>query len=281
MIETAAGQPFEAVLEGAPTGLMGTVAVRVVSTPAGAVIVPRSTAGITEAAPGVYVVELEVPTNTADPSLLIVWDLGDPADPAETFTEELRLTGIVAAPVVTGPDGGVVLDATAVRLETAGLMAFRLRQSGFVAGQGGAETTDFTAATTPNLVTAQRVTERNAALVSDDFPGADAGDEPELRTIAALRSAIELEASAPTMDEARIRAWRDQLREYVKRVTDTGGDGPAPGEPGARVLDPVWSFGPAEDVRVEGSEGPQPVYYFRPYTAPVPPEGDRPRRLQW
>lgn len=282
MIETRAGETFEAVLEGAPTGLTGTVAVRVVATPGG-VIVARSAAGITEPAPGVYVAERTVPAGTTDPSLLVVWDLGDPADPAGTFTEELRLSTLIAGPVTVGADGGVVLDANAVRLSTARLMAFRLRQSGFAVGQGGLETTDFTPQTTPTLAAAIEVTERNAALVSDDFPGADASDEPELRTIAALRSAIELEASVPNMDRDRITTWREQLRESVGRVAD-GGSGagePGPGEEGYRVLRAVWDFGGSTVARVPGAEVAVTATGEPLYDGGESTGGTRPRRLRW
>ena len=135
-------------------------------------------------------------------------------------------------------------------------MAYRLRVGGFTSGRGGAPETDFTDDTTPTLADAQEVAERNASLVADDFPSAIAGDEPELRTIAALRAAIELESGTPNMDPERIRVWREQLREYVERAgAGDGGDGePGPGEPGFRVLAPVWYFGPRDAERAPGSE---------------------------
>lgn len=174
----------------------------------------------------------------------------------------------------------IVLDAGAVRQATAALMAYRLRQRGFVAGQGGEDTLDFTAETTPTLTHATEVTTRNAALVSDDFPDADASDEPELRTIAALRSAIELEASAPSIDEARIRAWRDQLREHVARVAERAA-GAAGGEAGARVLAAVWSFGPSTAPRVPGAEVATTATGEILYDGGDSAGYDRPRRLRW
>jgi hypothetical protein len=162
----------------------------------------------------------------------------------------------------------VELDPEAVRTSVASLMAYRLRVGGFASGRGGAAATDFAADTTPTLDDAREVAERNARLVGDDFPSAVAGDEPELRTIAALRSAIELESGTPNMDAERIRVWREQLREYVERAGDSGGSGdgaPGPGEPGFRVLAPVWDFGPREVDRAPGSEIPW----------------DQPRRRRW
>lgn len=155
----------------------------------------------------------------------------------------------------------VTLEADAVRLSAAKLMAYRLRVGGFAAGRGGARVADFTAETVPTLADATDITTRNAGLVSDDFPTAIDGDEPELRTIAALRSAIELEASAPNMDFERIRVWREQLREYVTRVGGSGGDSASP--PGSGALAAMWGFGSAT-CWPEGAERPcdpcPPVY---------------------
>lgn len=175
----------------------------------------------------------------------------------------------------------IVLDPAEVRAEVAGLMEYRLRRGGFALGQGGEPLSDFDADTTPSGAKVDTVVARNAALVSDDFPGAEEGDRAELETIAALRSAIELEASAPTFDADRIRVWRDQLREYVTRAGDRTGSGGSELEPGARVLAAVWSFGPSETVRAPGAEVAQtatgePLYDGGPA---VPPE--RRRRLIW
>lgn len=111
------------------------------------------------------------------------------------------------------PEPSDVLDASAA------LMAFRLRSSGFSEGRGGRVVAMFTDSTTPTLGHASAIATRNARLVADDFSGALPGDEPELRTIAALRTAIELEASAPQMDRERVLTWREQLREHVERAT--------------------------------------------------------------
>lgn len=176
----------------------------------------------------------------------------------------------------------ITLDPEAVRKATAALMGYRLRTGGFVAGRGGVELEDFTAETTPTLARADAVTTRNAALVSDDFPGAEPGDEPELETIAALRSAIELEASVDNMDAERIRVWREQLREYVKRAIDsTGGAGGAEGEPGSRVLAALWSFGPVEGVRAPGAEIARTATGEPLFDGGDPVAPERRRRLQW
>jgi hypothetical protein len=176
----------------------------------------------------------------------------------------------------------ITLDPDEVRSATAALMAYRLRSDGFAAGQGGVQQTDFTDRTTPTLAQATEVTTRNAALVSDDFPGAEEGDRPELVTIAALRSAVELEASAPSMDAERIRVWREQLREYVTRAGErTAAGSSSEAEPGARVLAALWSFGPSETLRVPGAEVAQTATGELLYDGGEPVAPAQRRRLLW
>lgn len=151
----------------------------------------------------------------------------------------------------------VQLDADLVRRSTASLMAYALKSQGFVAGQGGTPTVDFTQQTTPTLARASEVVERNSRLVTNDFPSAAGSDEPELRTIAALRSAIELENGTPSPDDVRIKNWREQLREYVGRFDSSGGDG-AETPPGG-ALAPAWSFGSGDRCHPPGSEMPYPT----------------------
>jgi hypothetical protein len=141
---------------------------------------------------------------------------------------------------------------TSVLRSVESLMAYRLRASGFAEGRGGVQTQGFTESTTPTLSRATEVVERNTRVVGNDFPDASEEDEPELRTIAALRSAIELENSVETPNFDRIREWREQLREFVRRVADAGGgDGPT-----QSALAPVWSFPRPCPPHVEGSEEP-------------------------
>lgn len=148
----------------------------------------------------------------------------------------------------------VTLDTNVVRAEVAVFLRYRLHASGFTAGRGGTPLLDFDATTTPTLADAARAVVRNAGLVSDDFSQALEGDRSELVTIAALRTAIELENAAPNVDRDRILTWREQLREYVGRFSNAGSDG---GEgAGGRVLSAVWDFGPRCDPRAPGSELP-------------------------
>lgn len=144
-------------------------------------------------------------------------------------------------------------------------MWFRLKLGNFQPGGGGTETPDFTAQTVPRLVRAQLVTARNAGVVAGDYPNADVADVPELLTIAALRSAIELENSVENADHDRIREWREQLREFVARVDGSAGGGH---DENASQLKAAWYFPPRVRDHVPGSEYPHP--WFKTGNTPDP-----------
>lgn len=141
--------------------------------------------------------------------------------------------------------------ASDVLLAIEELMAFRLRARGFSSGAGGVELDHFTEETTPKRSKARTVAIRKTAEVAREFvPRPDT--LADLTTIAALRAAIELEASCPNMDPERIKVWRDQLREYVKRAGESGGNEGDDGTLG-RDMRPQWTFG-GECGRAPGSE---------------------------
>ena len=249
----AVGQSFRLYLLGAPQGL--TVTLALLNTDDETIELPAT----------IDVAELAQDDGTSNYRAEVVADSDAEAgtyqptwyEGGDIIGEDVELVEITYEPIVpveVGDAGGIVLDAPSVRLSTAELMAYRLKAGGFAAGRGGTATQDFTENTTPTLLKAVGVTVRNAALVSDDFPYASVGDEPELRTIAALRSAIELENSLDTPNFERIREWRLQLREHVERVDGGAGDGDGPTQ-GGRTLEALWSFG-AEETRIPGSEEP-------------------------
>jgi hypothetical protein len=96
------GATFEAALDGAPTGLTGTLGVRILDTPAGTSILARTTAGIVEqpAGSGLYAVALTAPSTAGTYS--VVWDTGGGSP---TYArEDLVVTVTIPAPVATsGP----------------------------------------------------------------------------------------------------------------------------------------------------------------------------------
>lgn len=95
---------FTAVLEGAATGLTGTVAVRIVDALDDSIVLPRQTTGIAEAVAGSGVYEAQLVSPTTPGEYLIVWDDGG-TSPADFASEPLTVGGVAPAPTVTVPPG--------------------------------------------------------------------------------------------------------------------------------------------------------------------------------
>lgn len=105
MLYSKPNTTFEASLTGAPSGLVGTLGVQLLDTPAGTVMVARTTAGITEipAGSGLYHVTLTAPATAGTYS--VVWDTGG-ATPIYT-SEELVVTHNLPTPLTT-PTGWLI-----------------------------------------------------------------------------------------------------------------------------------------------------------------------------
>jgi hypothetical protein len=103
VIEASASSPFEATLEGAPAGLIGTIAVRVTDPGTQTTVVARSSDGIVEypAGSGVYAATIVAPEQPG--SYTVLWDLGEPLAPGGVFTEDLRV--YAGAPPAPAPAG--------------------------------------------------------------------------------------------------------------------------------------------------------------------------------
>lgn len=103
MIYSRPAAQFEALLSGAPTGLVGTLGVRIIDTPAGTTVLARTTAGIAEQPPGsgIYSVALTAPN--VEGSYSVVWDTGG-GSPVFS-AEELVVSG-AAQPPIAEPAGG-------------------------------------------------------------------------------------------------------------------------------------------------------------------------------
>jgi hypothetical protein len=91
MIYVVPGDNFEATLSGAPTGLTGTLGVRILDN-AGGTTLARQTSGISEfpAGSGFYAVTLAAPTDTGQ--YTVMWDTGT-VSPSTTFTDDLVVSG--------------------------------------------------------------------------------------------------------------------------------------------------------------------------------------------
>jgi hypothetical protein len=127
--------------------------------------------------------------------------------------------------------------------------------------------------TRPTLSTATEVITRHMGEAAVDYNAAEDVDAPSIITVAALRSAIELESThypeQVNSDRSPARVWIDLLARYEDRLAarestvDIGEDEGGPG------LDAVWGFGSTstEGILAPGSE----------YAIPV----ETPRRRVW
>jgi hypothetical protein len=112
MIYAAPASSREAVVQGFPTGLAGTVGFQVIDN-VGGVTIARTTAGITErpAGSGIYTITFTVPASLGD--YTIVWDKGSTA-PSNMATEELVVT--YSSFVGAGPQASDLCSLADVRL---------------------------------------------------------------------------------------------------------------------------------------------------------------------
>lgn len=112
MIQTQEAHQFDATLEGAPTGLTGTLGVRLVDPSSNTTLLARQTTGISEypEGSGVYGVTLTAPAIGNNPSpwtISVLWDTvpgGSPLAPDDVFTEDLIIYGgpVPATPGLEG-----------------------------------------------------------------------------------------------------------------------------------------------------------------------------------
>lgn len=193
---------FEAVVQGFPTGLTGTIGVRVRDN-AGNDTIARTTAGITEdiAGSGIYRTNLTIPT-VGD--FTIVWDRGGALTPASVATEDV--TVLAAAPAPPGPPVGSSYAAVDDVLARAG----RVRGAFSVVGKHP----DSTDIENFLLATAQEI---DAAIRARGFdPDSLDPDTKEafrdLNAYGALSRALSAMAGAPRdmLDEARL-VWESAI----------------------------------------------------------------------
>lgn len=96
MIYAQPGSAFSASVLGMPTGLTGTLGVRVINAASGATVVARATAGITEvvAGSGSYVAQIAAPGTPG--RYVVLWDTGT-VSPSTTAAEDLVVSTSVGA----------------------------------------------------------------------------------------------------------------------------------------------------------------------------------------
>jgi head-tail adaptor len=143
MIETTSGATFTAVAEDADPGLVGTIGVAIEDADAN-VISARTTDGIVEVAPGVYVKDDLVAPN--DPgTFLVIWD-----DETDFASEELVVSASFSTAV--GGGGGILsdFDVAGMRrvLETSLPDVAVIHTNTFTSDSGGGGTSAWTVAGT-------------------------------------------------------------------------------------------------------------------------------------
>jgi hypothetical protein len=111
MIYVRPGLTFTAILSSAPTGLVGTLGVRLLD-PTGAIVIARTTSGIAEvpAGSGEYVGTLVAPVTSG--AFIVFWDNGV-VSPSTTASEELTVTA--SPPESGGVVGELLTDLASIR----------------------------------------------------------------------------------------------------------------------------------------------------------------------
>lgn len=247
MIYALPGQTFEATLDGADSGLVGTLGVRIIDTPTGTTVRARTTAGIVEApaASGLYAVAL-VASDDDDVQLpaggySLVWDNG--ADPPDYYRDELIITSSLSVGPVVGVTPTIADVATLMRARTTVM---------------GVEQGTFTENTRPtdeqveNLI-GQASGEVGARLAIDDLPS---GLNGAAATLIALRTAMLIEASYfPDTQDTGQSAYDRYRQLYEDLLGDlmSALDGNQPGA--ARVYSaPVTTIVAASSPYLYGDE---------------------------
>lgn len=99
MIWAAPDSNFVSTVQGAATGLVGTIGVRVIALPANTTAIARSTAGITESPAGSGIYAKSIPAPDAQGAYIVVWD-----DGTNFASEELTVTYDLPVPATPGGD---------------------------------------------------------------------------------------------------------------------------------------------------------------------------------
>ena len=215
MISAVADTPFEAVVSGADTGLVGTITVEVYDPTTGTSVIAPTTVGITEPRSGTYRALLTVP----DPGTLMVrWSY------AGTAAEEDLL--VTALPVVPSESASTI-DPELVRPTVTEVSILeRTRTVGMTAGGLGGDTTpsDITVFGTDTRPTATEV-----EAIIDQAVSAIIGQMPaevpvvyygQIRHFVALYSAILIEGSffRESLDEGSVELYRDLLSTGIPQL---------------------------------------------------------------
>jgi hypothetical protein len=229
MIYAQSSTSFEALVEGFPTGLVGTLGVRVVNPATGAVLTARTTSGITEtvAGSGLYGVTLTAPSSAGE--YAVVWDTS--GSTPVFASEDLFVT--------LGPPPWVPSSATPTLDQVAAINLARTDDGhGDTAGMFNATTrpTD-TAATALNAIATDQVADTLGATIDSRFFSRAQG-------AAALYAAALVESTASAPREALMKLWTDMADARVEKLAveiEQVGAGDQEGPSDDEVM-PVYAF---------------------------------------
>ena len=246
MIFAAPGATFYPELDAAPTGLMGTLGVRILRNIDNVEVLPRTTLGITEAPAGSghYTAVLIAPVDPGEYS--VFWDTGT-VTPQTTASEDLTVTLV--------PDA---TDVTPTVAEVAALLHARTTV------RGGSEAGTFTDTSRPTADQAQAMIDAAVPLVLSSvgvLPTlAECPDAPTLtgavRALITMRATLFVEPSLwPEQTTAGVSpytALREQYEAELPRVVDavrdcreSGAIVPGEGSEGGPA-NAAWAFPPPD-----------------------------------
>ncbi len=241
MVTARSGQPFEATLEGVPTGLVGQVALTVDDN-TGTAAIARSTAGIvelssgTDPGAGVYrAARAAAPIVEASTEYTLTWDLGDPAAANTTFTDQLVVLPALA------------FTALPSNPEVAALLRARTKDI------YGKELGEFTQNTRVTDVQCAHLIGQAASEIGDAIGGdpADGGQRDSARAICALGAAMLVELTYyPEQVQAGQSPYAQYERMYERRLK--------------RLIEAVAESGVGGGGDSVGGAGPLPIHMFPP-----------------
>ncbi len=213
MIYVAPGNSFQANMENAPAGLVGTVGVRIIRASDGLVMSPRKTTEIIElvAASGTYRAQLKAPE--APGEYTIFWDTGS-VGPTTTTSEDLVVNAVA---VEAHQETGSNIEPSVA--EVAALIETRTRD-----GRSGTMLGTFTEKTVPTESQALK-----AILDAINDVRTDIGVEaiplaavPQVRSLVALMAAMKIEESYYTeqieTNKSPYKLFEKQYERRLQRV---------------------------------------------------------------
>jgi hypothetical protein len=239
MIYALPGEPFEVVFSDAPTGLVGTLGVRVIDNATGATVIARTTAGITEpiAGTGLYIAHLTAPEEGGQYS--IISDQGGALEPSKVAVEELVVSFVAGAGSPEEPEApGPGIDFTNIidndfpvvdRLRVApSVEEVALLERTRTVDQSGEEQGTFTTATRPTLAEVNKLIAQALELTLSDLPDyLPESIYPRIQQAVALRAAVLVEISfyREQYNQGSARAYDTMYDKLIASIELLGGSG--------------------------------------------------------